>query len=309
MYFFLNNDWKEGHGYVNYESPIFNSTAFRSYAHPYNVFEHDWYPTDSEQTFLNNLKKDPNNKTLNYYLENPIKYVLNKDYFRTSSELDSGKKGNVFLGCSHTFGVGLHLEDTWAYKVNQSIGGEFYNLGIPGGSIQNIFINFVHHISKINIENVFVYIPHPYRYIEFIEDILVNTVNISSILDTTTAKHLSKTSLANYISIEYCYMIYYGFLNAIENLCRKYEINCYFHAEVPELDMQENWLRARDLAHFSPRVHSFIADYFLKLFDNSIVLDSNKIKLATNFQDGNFILYEIEENLLNDLYSRYNVSS
>ena len=36
-----------------------------------------WTPVDSELIFKKNLKKYPDNKTLKYYLENPIKYKFN----------------------------------------------------------------------------------------------------------------------------------------------------------------------------------------------------------------------------------------
>ena len=34
------------------------------------------------------------------------------------------------MGCSHTFGIGHHLENTWGFKLNNVIGGKFWNLGI-----------------------------------------------------------------------------------------------------------------------------------------------------------------------------------
>ena len=36
-----------------------------------------WTPADSELLFKKNLKKYPDNKTLKYYLKNPIEYKFN----------------------------------------------------------------------------------------------------------------------------------------------------------------------------------------------------------------------------------------
>lgn len=297
----------EQHQALNYKSPVYNSPSIKCYPHTLGVFEHDWYPSDTEQKFTQNLKKFPDSRTLNYYLENPIKYILNSDYFRTHSELGSGKSGNVFLGCSHTFGIGLHLEDTWAYKVNQKIGGEFYNLGIPGGSIQNIFINFAHNISRLNIQNVFIYLPHTYRYLYFKKDGTMTPLHLHGLLNGESKDTLSSRSIINYLSTEYSYLIYFAFLNAIENLCNKYKVNCYFFAEVPALHMNENWIFARDLLHFPPMFHSFIADCFLNLFDNNIVLDSSKISLASPDNDPNLVVYDIENSFLEELYIKFNL--
>ena len=87
-----------------------------------------WFGTDFKELFEKNYKKYPNDESLKYYQENPIEYISNNYGFRTTDDFNDTDEGNVFLGCSFTFGLGLHLEDTWAYKVNKTIGGKFWNL-------------------------------------------------------------------------------------------------------------------------------------------------------------------------------------
>ena len=50
--------------------------------------------------------------------------------------LPDGKKNVVILGCSHTWGVGLDAEETWAHKVSQHNTDKlrYWNLGQPGYS-------------------------------------------------------------------------------------------------------------------------------------------------------------------------------
>jgi len=37
-----------------------------------------WFPMDTEELFNDNLKKQPNNKSSLYYIDNPITYKLNE---------------------------------------------------------------------------------------------------------------------------------------------------------------------------------------------------------------------------------------
>ena len=95
--------------------------------------EYGFIETDSEVVWNEILRKkynNFNNFSIKYYIENPIKYKLNNFGFRTPDDFNSEDEGNVFLGCSHTFGIGHHLENVWSYKLNQIIGGKFWNLGI-----------------------------------------------------------------------------------------------------------------------------------------------------------------------------------
>ena len=72
----------------------------------------EWIPSDTEEAFLERLEKDPTNASLLHYLENPITYELNNYGFRTPVYFTEGIEGNVFLGCSHTMGIGHYLENT-----------------------------------------------------------------------------------------------------------------------------------------------------------------------------------------------------
>ena len=52
-----------------------------------------WFPMDSEELFNNNLKKEPKNKSLLYYLDNPITYKLNEyGLYKMQSDKSQGLK-------------------------------------------------------------------------------------------------------------------------------------------------------------------------------------------------------------------------
>ena len=120
---------------------------------------------DNEELFKENLAKYPDNKELLYYRDNPIKYALNDYGFRTPDNFDNAEEeGNVFLGCSHTFGIGHYLENTWSWRLNQKIGGKFWNLSAPGTGIGTAARLLGEFKNKLKIKNIFLYTPFCYRY-------------------------------------------------------------------------------------------------------------------------------------------------
>lgn len=100
-----------------------------------------------------------------------VGYKLNSlgyrcDEFNLPSELPI-----VFMGCSHTFGLGLPLEDTWAYKTISNIRAKtnktipYWNLARNGSSIDLQFWNLNKHIKQLKPKFIFFLIPAIYRRI------------------------------------------------------------------------------------------------------------------------------------------------
>jgi hypothetical protein len=94
-----------------------------------------WAFTDSEDVF-NKHWRDPETKKVLVecgWHRDSIRYRSNDHGFRMDKDMGNvSPGGNVYLGCSITLGVGINIEDTWAWKLNQRIGGDFINLASPG---------------------------------------------------------------------------------------------------------------------------------------------------------------------------------
>ena len=111
---------------------------------------------DDQDTFKYNLEKKSKILLDNNWLDSnnnivDIDYRINKQGFRCNHF--SNEEGILFLGCSYTFGVGLHEHQTWAYKVAEKYNTNCWNLGIPGHGI-DIHSYFVNCHLKKELPNV-----------------------------------------------------------------------------------------------------------------------------------------------------------
>lgn len=137
---------------------------FENYSNSYNLFKphipYDFIGYDSETLLQYNLKN--NNKLLekNNWISTPIKYWYNNYGFRTYNDfdIDKDKNVNMFFGCSLTDGVGLNIEDTWAYKMNCKLGGSFYNFGQSGSGVDVAYRLLKSWTTKTTPKNIFIFI-------------------------------------------------------------------------------------------------------------------------------------------------------
>lgn len=117
-----------------------------------------WMCGDSEENF----RKNPNPG----YTETTITYDYNSYKFRCQEfDLNSDRKNILFLGCSHTEGIGLKVEDTWVHKVSQQFPNHnCYNLGMGGGSPDMVARYLYNTCSLFRPEVVFIMWPSLVRF-------------------------------------------------------------------------------------------------------------------------------------------------
>ena len=71
--------------------------------------------------------------------QNGAVYKINCNGFRGNDFLE--KASMVIAGCSHTYGIGMHENLTWAHLLAEKMGIDYVNLGYPGASINLIIKN------------------------------------------------------------------------------------------------------------------------------------------------------------------------
>ena len=103
-----------------------------------------------------------------YYKDSKIEYKYNEFGYRSDNlNLIEYKDYILTFGCSYSFGMGLHYEDTYSYTVAKSLDVKNINLSIPGSGIDYHKINtilFTNFFSKKRLPKLVIYqYPNDYR--------------------------------------------------------------------------------------------------------------------------------------------------
>jgi hypothetical protein len=203
----------------------------------------DWLPMDTPELFNKNVNLKRDLLIENRWLDRKFTYKFNQEGFR--SDEFSNEEGIVFLGCSHTLGIGLPYEHTWPYIVSRHLRKKCYNLAIGGGSNDLAFRMAYNYIPKLNPSLVIFLVTHNSR-LELLHK------------DNRSFQFCGpKTSLFKNDRFYETWLINENNLNAnllknllaIENICNKNNVRFISidQNEIPHLDL------ARDLAHRGTR--------------------------------------------------------
>ena len=261
----------------------------------------EWWINDSlRKKFEDDCEKaKPLSIDQKLYLDKPISYKL-LEYDINGLQISSRgsqitkSPGNLFLGCSHTYGVGHYIENSWGYKVNKKLTGRFYNFGYPGGSIGQGFLILRSLIdsglaNKDNINNIFLFYPHRARYSITIpqENGTYQIQNLNTYDGDPDIRYLSRKvkfskKLKIILSEEINYLNYYKmYFYAILELAHQLDIPVFTYnlpsdfiirsegecmcKEGVEWDYKKGPHKARD-GHLPVCYHEHIADKFLKMY-------------------------------------------
>jgi hypothetical protein len=124
-----------------------------------------WRPTD-EKDIIHERKKT-------------YTYKFNSEGFRCDEFSESSEFPIVFLGCSQTCGVGLELENTWAYILLNAIKNHtgktipLWSLATAGSSIDKQALLLEKYSSEFNPKMIFFLIPSIYRRLILLNNELV----------------------------------------------------------------------------------------------------------------------------------------
>jgi len=213
-----------------------------------------WHGTDSEELYQKNLIKNRSQLEQFGWIDRPITYRFNKHGFR-ADEFDSISPSVVFLGCSHTLGVGLPVESTWAHLVSTKLKIKNYNLGIGGASNDTAFRLAHYWIDQLK-PSVVIFLSTERTRVELhIDDDQIYDVSVwpigFSMVDTFAKSWISNDTNSN--------MNYLKNTLAIKQLCSEYGIK-YIQEEVLSVCAID---KARDLQHYGEKTNRGIAAMFL----------------------------------------------
>ena len=112
-----------------------------------------------------------------------IEYKLNSHAFRCP-EFDASAK-IIALGCSFTFGVGLHLNQTWPWMLSQIIGRPVWNLATGSASLDTCYRVLDYYLQHLNVECVILCEPDQDRFEIWQEHLIQNHINPDRGSDST----------------------------------------------------------------------------------------------------------------------------
>lgn len=216
-----------------------------------------WINSDNEKTFNNHYKNLDTRRELEKlgYDKESITYDYNAFGFRTKH---FHNKGNsiVFLGCSHTEGVGLRYEDTYASVVSREIGLHSINLGVSGGAMDTTFRLAYYWLPKLKPTFVVHQQPHQGRY-EFFLSNDRNVRPIKLIPNLTDGPKFLRTWYMWHLKSDRNYsMNFEKNQHAVKNICNELNIE-YISLERPKLwDITDF---GRDLMHYGVETHKKVA--------------------------------------------------
>lgn len=133
----------------------------------YDPQELAWYSSDNERQMRQNLKQkrgplarwgwlQPNGEPV------PIDYSINGYRFR-DEPIDDRADTAIALGCSCTFGVGMHRKDIWPSLVERKINKKIWNLGWPAGGLESCYRALELVLPMTKSKSVFLQAPSYWR--------------------------------------------------------------------------------------------------------------------------------------------------
>jgi len=220
-----------------------------------------WFHSDLEWWFDKNQPEG--------WTKDCIEYRFNAEGFRNDFDFSDIQYGcDLYVGDSHTFGLGVNLEDTWAYKHHHIHGqGHFVNLGVSGGCLDTVTRLLAAWLPEIQPTNIYLLEPAPYRS----EFILADEIFVSGSWTTLAARRLAKAKLTDemrfqdklftdYVSgDDNQHVIRAKNIDAIQTICSDY--NLHFAEHFPITD--EYLKGGRDGFHAGPEQHDKILHWFI----------------------------------------------
>jgi hypothetical protein len=180
---------------------------------------------DTEELFDENMLNDEGRLRLEKlsWTKNSITYKFNDQGFR-SDEFDDTGDSIVFLGCSHTVGIGMSWDNTFSKIVSDTLKLKCFNLGRGGGSMDSCFRFAYYWLEKLKPKIVVILNPSRYRkeliktdsicylspnrsnkYEEFYRDWLLEeqNVNMSKEKNSLAIEFLANKISSKFISLEF----------------------------------------------------------------------------------------------------------
>lgn len=217
----------------------------------------NWFRYDSEELF-------EQRKPEGYDLDS-IVYQFNDFGFRMHKNMSQVSSGcNMFLGDSNCFGIGVNLEDTWSFKLNQHLGGEFVNLGATGASSETVYRLAKYWIPILKPAKVIIWEPPKYR-IELFNGAAFTSMGAWTVHKKTPTSIDEHFYIKNIAHSEWDECNRSRSHDAIRYLQSLYGVDVVFKNNI---DWDRKYFgEARDGLHSGPAQHDIVVQEFIEEFN------------------------------------------
>ena len=222
----------------------------------------EWTVGDSIEQYNENIMSQPDDW---YYRNRTITYSFNQYGHRSKEIIDVDLENYIlFLGCSHTEGVGLELETTYPYLISKQLGCDYYNLGLAATGIDVVEYNLLTWFAKVNNKPKAVVIQWPdhSRFISHNPEYenLIERCSWSN--DDHTGKFILNAETSGLAAARKQLIA-----KLVENVVKVPTIQCVFTSH-PSFNRYNLYLRkidkARDLAHAGLKSHQAWSELLLE---------------------------------------------
>jgi len=232
----------------------------------------DWFSTDT----LIHYRKNKHKTQKHGWTEKSITYKFNEYGFR--SDNFNNKEGALFLGCSHTFGVGMPYNLIWSYLVSNELDLSCWSLAQLGASINTCYRLGSYWIPILKPKYIFVMMPE-YSRREYFMPTYNNKTNIYT--DLNQGLYTFNVNMND--DIDYT-SFYFNMVSVDENNILNNETNINglkyiaYENNIPiyfcniNQDINEPKNLARDLQHNGKLYHRNKADKFLDTIFGKIAI-------------------------------------
>ena len=207
---------------------------------------------DTKKLYEENLKSRYQDLKNLGWINFPIEYKFNSHGFRTD-EFISNENSIMFLGCSHTMGIGLPNHGVWPYLVSKRLNMTCVNLATGGSSPDTAFRMCLGFIDKIK-PKIVIYMQPPVGRFELLspDEVINITVhqqhNMSNYYDLWASTEYNND--LNYLKASL----------SINSLCKDRNTKFVMTSYEDIKNFSHPNSLARDLSHFGIKTHFLFAN-------------------------------------------------
>lgn len=228
-----------------------------------------------------------------YYRHIKITYDLNEFGHRCHSPNKVNYDNYIlFIGCSHTFGVGLEYDKTYSYLAANTLNMSFYNMALGGSGIDTLYYNLSNWIQSFPLPKlVVVQWPDEHRFLvnksELLDSIL--PMKEPNALLPVGAWHNRLKQFGDFyvsgLKIKYFSTKFMLIQKQIDNLCRDIPtIHLNFQNIRKELPKDfiniEGADKARDNGHYGNKTNESVSNIIVDVYNDKYLnaRDNNDIR-------------------------------